>query len=317
MTDNALKQLPEAGAQIGRWTVLEEIDLPGKERRWLCRCSCGTERTVLDRSLRYGGSVSCGCLRKERSEEARTPDLTGRRFGDLTVLKKTDSTRHGASRWICQCACGEECIVQGTLLITGRKTRCTGKAHEKNYAYSDITGRRFGRLVAQFPSKRNDRSGSVVWRCRCDCGREIDLPYNTLVYTNQKSCGCQKKEHDQKLRTFLTHVAGTSVDILKSKKVPTDNTSGYKGVYFIRGKYVAKIVFQKKQYFLGTYENIEEAAKARREAEEVLFDSVAEHYRKWKERADTDPHWAQENSVQVIVTQNDDKRLAVTLLPAL
>ena len=46
------------------------------------------------------------------------------------------------------------------------------------------------------------------------------------------------------MQTFLTHVAGTSVDMLKSKKIPTDNTTGYKGVYLIRGKYVAKIVFQ-------------------------------------------------------------------------
>ena len=50
------------------------------------------------------------------------------------------------------------------------------------------------------------------------------------------------------------------MDALKSKKVPTDNTTGYKGVYLIRGKYVAKIVFQKKQYFLGTYENIEDCS---------------------------------------------------------
>ena len=51
-------------------------------------------------------------------------------------------------------------------------------------------------------------------------------------------------------------MAGTSVAILKSKKVPTDNISGYKGVYFIRGKYVAKIVFQKKAYYLGAYDKI-------------------------------------------------------------
>ena len=74
------------------------------------------------------------------------------------------------------------------------------------------------------------------------------------------------------------------MDALKSKKVPTDNTTGYKGVYLIRGKYVAKIVFQKKQYFLGTYENIEDAAEARREAEEVLFDGSAKHYRKQKDK---------------------------------
>ena len=74
------------------------------------------------------------------------------------------------------------------------------------------------------------------------------------------------------------------MDALKSRKVPTDNTTGYKGVYLIRGKYVAKIVFQKKQYFLGTYENIEDAAEARREAEVVLFDGFAKHYRKQKDK---------------------------------
>jgi len=105
--------------------------------------------------------------------------------------------------------------------------------------------------------------------------------------------------------------------MLKSKKIPKDNTTGYKGVYLVRGKYIAKIVFQKKQYLLGTYENIEDAANARREAEEVLFDGVAEHYRKWKERADTDSEWARENPVEVIVDQNCDKRISVTLLPVL
>ena len=87
--------------------------------------------------------------------------------------------------------------------------------------------------------------GERKWLCRCECGNEIDVAYNNLVHCNMKSCGCQKKEHDKSLQSFLTHVAGTSVDALKSKKVPMDNTTGYKGVYLIRGKYVAKIVFQK------------------------------------------------------------------------
>ena len=40
--------------------------------------------------------------------------------------------------------------------------------------------------------------------------------------------------------------------------MPADNTTGYKGVYFVRGKYVAKIVFQKKAYYLGNFDDIEE-----------------------------------------------------------
>ena len=71
----------------------------------------------------------------------------------------------------------------------------------------------------------------------------MDVSYNNLVYGNLKSCGCQKKEHDKKLGSMLTHVAGTSIDILKSKKIPTDNTTGYRGVYLVKGKYLAKIVF--------------------------------------------------------------------------
>lgn len=316
MTEKSNKSVVLPGSVIGRWTVIEEVPQSGKDRRWLCRCSCGTERTVADRSLRYGGSVSCGCLRKERASKTNSSDLTGKQFGELTVIRKLQNTKHNSTQWLCKCSCGADYVAQGSHLLTGRRTRCSSKVHEKNYAYVDITGHRFERLVALYPSKRYDKSGSVIWRCKCDCGNEIDVAYNSLVYANQKSCGCRKQEHNQKLQRFLTHVAGTSVDMLKSKKIPTDNTTGYKGVYLIRGKYVAKIVFQKKQYFLSTYENIEDAAEARKKAEAVLFDGFAEHYAKWKEYADTDPDWAAQNPIQVIVERAEED-LRVTFLPDL
>jgi hypothetical protein len=67
-----------AGQEVYRWTLLSKT-LPltsktGRQRsRWLCRCKCGTEKMVLDQSLRRallsqtGGSRSCGCLVTERS----------------------------------------------------------------------------------------------------------------------------------------------------------------------------------------------------------------------------------------------------------
>ena len=306
----------KAGDKIGRWTVLGDYVLTQKnERKWLCRCVCGTQRYVLERSLLYGGSESCGCLRKERALETNSPDLTGQQFGELTVIRKVENTKHNSTQWLCKCSCGADYVVQGSLLVTGRRTRCPGKVHEKNYTYVDITGQRFGRLVAQYPSKRYDKSGSVVWHCQCDCGNEVDVPYNTLVYTNQKSCGCQKKEHDQKLKTFLTHIDGTSVDMIKSKKVFSDNTTGFRGVYLIKGKYVAKIVFQKKAYYLGTYESIEQAAQARKEAEEILYDKVSAFYDVWKQRAIDDPAWAEKNPISIQVNKNRDNGISVALLP--
>ena len=306
-----------AGDKVGRWTILGDCTLSSRnERKWLCLCDCGTERYVLERSLLYGGSISCGCLRKERASEVNSPDLTGKQFGDLIVIRKLSNSKHGTSRWLCKCSCGADYVVQGSLLITGRRTRCPSKVHQKNYAFRDITGQRFEKLVALYPSKRYDKSGSVIWRCRCDCGNEVDVPYNALMYSNQKSCGCQKKEHDQLLQSFLTRVAGTSIDKLKSKKLPIDNTTGYKGVYRIRGKYVAKIVFQKKQYHLGAYERIEDAAEARKEAETVLFDAVAEHYKRWKTIADADPVWGEQNPIEVTVDITD-KKLNVMIVPAI
>lgn len=310
-----------AGDRVGRWTVLGDVQTVtrknGKtENKILCRCDCGTERYVLERSLLYGGSESCGCLRKEAAEKAVSYDLTGQTFGDLTVLRKAENQRkNGGVWWTCQCSCGNLYDVPASLLITGKRTHCGCKTDRGRPA--DITGKKFHRLTALYISKRKDPKAGVIWRCRCDCGNEVDVPYNNLVFCNQKSCGCRKKEHDKKLGTFLTHVAGTSVDMLKSKKVPTDNTTGYKGVYLIRGKYVAKIVFQKKAYYLGTYDDIADAAQARKEAEEVLFDGVAEHYAQWKERADAAPSWAEENPIQIFVNQNSDKRLSLTLLPVM
>jgi len=306
------------GAKIGRWTVLNSyLKTARGEKKWLCRCECGTERYVLERSLRHGGSLSCGCLRKEEAEKSVSYDLTGEKFGQLTVIKKADNQReNGGVWWTCLCECGEQCDVSASLLVTGRKTHCGGKAHPKNYASSDITGQRFHRLVAMYPQKERDAKGFVIWRCKCDCGNEVDVSLNSLLYGNMRSCGCQKKEHNQKLKTTLTHVAGTSIDMLRSKKVPTDNTTGYRGVYFIRGKYVAKIVFRKKAYYLGTFDSIEEAAEARKEAEKVVFDSVAQHYAQWNEKAKKNPSWGRANPIQIFIHQDDStKRMHAVLLP--
>jgi len=181
----------------------------------------------------------------------------------------------------------------------------------------EMIGKKFYRLTALYPTQKRDKRGSVIWHCRCECGNEIDVAYNRLVHCNMKSCGCQKKEHSRRLHGFLTHTAGTSIDMLKSKKIPTDNTTGCRGVYFIKGKYVAKIVFQKKAYYLGNYDKIEEAAAARKNAEEQLFEETAKYYDKWKAKADMDPKWAEKNPIRILVEKNAGGRLTVLHFPVL
>jgi hypothetical protein len=56
---------------------------------------------------------------------------------------------------------------------------------------SDVSGKRFGRLVALEPTEK--RSGhKVVWRCQCDCGNECLVAVNHLNDGRRVSCGCAK-----------------------------------------------------------------------------------------------------------------------------
>lgn len=306
-----------SGQRIGRWTVLDKSTTTSSgEKKWLCRCECGTERYVLERTLLYGGSESCGCLRKERTREAVSHNLTGQVFGELTVLGRSEhQPKNGGIWWHCSCACGNTYDVSGTLLVNGKRTHCPDRCHERNYALADITGQKFRMLTALYPTEQRDAKGSVIWHCRCDCGNEVDVSYNSLMYTHIQSCGCKKKEHDQELGGFLTHIAGTSMEMLKSKKIPTNNTTGTKGVYLIRGKYVAKIVLQKKAYYLGTYNTLEEAAEARRKGEELLHSGTVDYYARWKALADADPEWAEENPISIRVERDTYGELKVRFEP--
>lgn len=70
----------EIGERFGRLVVVSRF-CGGKHAKMLCRCDCGTERTVRVNELRRGKSRSCGCLQRETSRArftthgmSRTPE---------------------------------------------------------------------------------------------------------------------------------------------------------------------------------------------------------------------------------------------------
>lgn len=56
-------------------------------------------------------------------------------------------------------------------------------------AFKDITGQRFGRLVAVSRYGIN-RSRAITWLCKCDCGREHIVNGKALKSGRSRSCGC-------------------------------------------------------------------------------------------------------------------------------
>ena len=55
--------------------------------------------------------------------------------------------------------------------------------------FIDITGQRFGRLIAVEPIT-TDRNGQKMWRCQCDCGASCIARGSPLRRGLQTSCGC-------------------------------------------------------------------------------------------------------------------------------
>lgn len=51
-------------------------------------------------------------------------DITGQRFGKLTVIKRAESYRSRNAMWLCRCDCGNEIIASGSNLRRGDRKSC-------------------------------------------------------------------------------------------------------------------------------------------------------------------------------------------------
>ena len=133
----------------------------------------------------------------------RAENLTNKRFGRWTVLYRVKDEGN-SSCWKCRCDCGTERVVRKQHLKNGRSQSC-GCLHKEivtNYHLLDITGQRFGNLIAIRPT--NEKLGtSVIWECRCDCGNTCYVSVSHLKQGNNKSCGCLISNGEEQVRTLL------------------------------------------------------------------------------------------------------------------
>ena len=201
----------------------------------------------------------------------------GRVFGLLTV---TGPDPERPNNWLCKCRCGAETSVQKRHLLSGhtKSCGCLLKIEGANRAL-DLTGRRFGRLVALAPTDKR-RKTSVIWRCRCDCGRETECESEALTRGHVQSCGCLREDQRKANMAKAIHfVDGTCVEKIACQREIATNTSGHRGVTHLKsGRWRATMDFRRKRYDLGTYGTFEEAVAARLEGEKMYQNFLADYY---------------------------------------
>lgn len=216
-------------------------------------------------------------------------DLVGQKFGRLTVKSKGEVVKQ-KTIWHCKCECGNDVVTTTGSLNAGlvQSCGCMWKDNARKIGkarFIDLTGKKFERLTVIRLIKKS--KSYILWECECECGKTANVRGNDLRTSNTRSCGClnveaMREEGKKNVGAILeTMVENTNIAILNDK--PTKrNKSGVKGVFWnkARGKWEARIGFQGKVYKLGVYEFIDDAAKARKEAEEQLFNPILEKYGK-------------------------------------
>ena len=152
----------------------------------------------------------------------------------------------------------------------------------------DLKGRRFGRLTVLSETNRRDGS-AVIWRCRCDCGREINISARNLMHRGTISCGCNRVEKSIKnlsgdIRDKIGLVEHTNMSKLTSVRAQKNNKSGYRGVSWHPyphggGRWIAVIYFKRKRYRLGFFDTPQEASKAYLQAKDHIHGDFLEWYK--------------------------------------
>ena len=89
------------GQRFDKLEVVEQVKSTARgQRQWLCKCD-GTCITTTG-NLNSGHTTNCGCK--------KSPDLTGKTFGKLEVLGRSDKRNPRGERttpmWKCRCECG-------------------------------------------------------------------------------------------------------------------------------------------------------------------------------------------------------------------
>ena len=160
----------------------------------------GIPRGRIRSRLQHGFTVD-EALASARLRTGPKHTLVGQTFGWLTVTDRVGTTKDGAMNWLCVCRCGAQVRRTTTLLRREghrRNTSCgchrRTKLRREPRRPADLSGRVFGSIHVLGPA---DAQGT--WRCRCVCGKEMQLPRAQLGPRRKRTCGCGI---DRRQRTF-------------------------------------------------------------------------------------------------------------------
>ena len=107
---------------------LEQNDT--KHSYWNCLCKCGQACIKRADALKTTPVPSCGCHKREATSKQWSAELSGQKFGKLTVIKRID-TGNVRATWECLCDCGTICYLPSRYLLACNVKSCGCETRSK------------------------------------------------------------------------------------------------------------------------------------------------------------------------------------------
>ena len=297
------------GQRFGRLTVIERAEnqytAGGNSKvMWRCHCDCGNEKNIGSGELKSGDTRSCGCLHKEQVSQTMKKDLTGKKFGRLTVLYQT-APRYSpngipATIYHCLCDCSQEVDIRGCHLSSGATQSCgclhretvknIGHQNKKENLY-DLSGPYGIGYTSNnekfyFDLEDYNKIKNYCWWMKNDgyicaqdnqSGETIQLHRFIMnlhnISSNANICVDHIKTEDKFDNRKCNLRIVEQYKNNQNHRLYNSNTSGVSGVTFQKSnnKWIARISYKNKRYHLGIFDNFEDAVAARKKAEEKYF----------------------------------------------
>lgn len=121
-------------------------------------------------------------------------DYRGKRFGLIEPLSRTKRQADDFSYvWKVKCACGYRFELPASRFARIYSCGCRQRPNSGRFVAKDLTGYRNKMAEAIAPTdKRDPTTGNVIWKLRCDCGREFERQAGLITRGHTKSCGCKQ-----------------------------------------------------------------------------------------------------------------------------
>ena len=126
--------------------------------------------------------------------------LIGNKYNLLTIVDiLPDRTASGRAQCVVRCDCVDGGHRQRVALLkevtSGKLKSCGMCGYKLSRITSDISGQKFGELEVIRKTDRRDSAESVLWECKCSCGRTTVVSGYSLRSGHTKSCGiCDYRE---------------------------------------------------------------------------------------------------------------------------